>query len=91
VIAGAVILRPGDAVSVLLGSPPRLLGRVVRSGPNEGPEPFKLHAPLPRGTSDVLLLSELPEREAREGTRGSPKAFLVPLPVALWLDPALKP
>jgi hypothetical protein len=40
VIAGAVILRPGDAVSVLLGSPPRLLGRVVRSGPNEGPEPF---------------------------------------------------
>ena len=91
VIAGAVILRPGDAVSVLLGSPPRLLGRVARSGPSEGPEPFQLHAPLPRGTSDVLLLSELPEREVPGRARGAPTAFRVPLPVALWLDPALKP
>jgi hypothetical protein len=89
VIAGAVILRPGDTVSVLLGSPPRLLGRVARSGPGEGPEFFRLHAPLPEGTNDVLLLSELPNREVREGA--VPAAFLVPLPVALWRDPTHKP
>jgi hypothetical protein len=91
VIAGAVILRPGDAVSVLVGSPPRLLGRVARRGPGEGPEFFRLHAPLPEGTTSVLLLSELPEREVRGGTPGVPAAFRIPLPLALWRDPAHKP
>ena len=91
VIAGAVILRPGDAVSVLVGSPPRLLGRVARRGPGEGPEFFRLHAPLPEGTSSILLLSELPEREVRGGTPGVPAAFRIPLPVALWRDPAHNP
>jgi hypothetical protein len=91
VIAGRVILRPGDAVSVLVGSPPRLLGRFQRSGPSEGAEFFRLHVPLPEGTNDILLLSELPEREVRDGSRGEPAAFLVPLPVALWRDPAYQP
>jgi hypothetical protein len=91
VIAGGVILRPGDAVSVLLGSPPRLLRRVARSGPDEGPEFFRLAAPLPEGTSLVFLLSELPEREVPDGTPGVPAAFRVPLPVALWRDPARNP
>lgn len=91
VIAGGVVLRPGDAVSVLLGSPSRLLARVARSGPNEGPEFFRLHASLPTGTSDLLLLSELPERDVRQRPRGVPRAFLVPLPVALWRDSAHKP
>ena len=91
VIAGALILRPGDAVSVLVGSPPRLLRRVARSGAGEGPEFFRLRALLPEGTSNILLLSELPEREVRGKSRPLPAAFLVPLPVALWRDPAHNP
>ena len=91
VIAGAVILRPGDAVSVLVGSPPRLVGRVARSGPSEGPEFFRVHVHFPEGTSNVLLLSELPEREVPPGSRRVPAAFLLPLPVALWRDSAHNP
>jgi hypothetical protein len=91
VIAGGVVLRPGDAVSVLLGSPPRLLGRVARQGAAEGPEFFRFRADLPRGTSDVLLLSELPEREVLGGSRGVSAAFRLPLPVVLWRDPAHQP
>jgi hypothetical protein len=91
VIAGAVVLRAGDAVSVLVGSPPRLVGRVARSGPSEGLEFFKLHVHFPEGTSNVLLLSELPEREVPPGSRRVPAAFLLPLPVALWRDSTHNP
>jgi hypothetical protein len=84
VIAGGVILRPGDAVSVLLGSPPRLVGGVARKGPTEGAEFFRLLVDLPEGTSDVLLLSQLAEREVRAGSRRVPAAFRLPLPVAVW-------
>jgi hypothetical protein len=91
VIAGALILRPGDAVSVLVGSPPRLLRRLARSGPGEGPEFFRLKAPLPEGTSHILLLSELPERVVQGGTPGVRAAFRLPLPVALWRDPGHNP
>jgi hypothetical protein len=90
-LAGAAILRPGDAVAVLRGSPPRLVDRVTRTGREEGPEFFRLHLDLPAGPSDLLLLSELPEREVRLGSKRIPAAFLLQLPVAVWRDSTPSP
>jgi hypothetical protein len=83
VLAGSVVLRPGDDLRFLQGTPPRQFGRVARSGPDEGPEFFRLQVDLPAGPSDILLLSERPERTVRAGWRDVPAGFLLHLPVVV--------
>jgi hypothetical protein len=86
VLAGRVRLRPGDEVSVVFGSPPRLLAEVKRAGTVEGDEGFRVAIDLPAGASEVRLLSAQPEVPVP----GEPQdaAFALLLPVLLWPEPA---
>ncbi len=83
VLSGAVVLRPGDDLRFLQGTPPRQFGRVTRSGSDEGPEFFRLQVALPAGPSEILLLSDRPERTVRAGWRDVPAGFLLRLPVGV--------
>jgi len=91
VLAGRVRLRPGDALQVLFGSPPRLLAEVPRTGPVEGDESFRVTLDLPAGASEVRLLSSLPEAPLSGEAQGA--AFALLLPAMLWPEPgaALSP
>ena len=91
VLVGTVVLRPGDALSVLQGSPPRLRGRFPRGAGGEGPETFRVQLDLPTGVSDLLLLSELPEREVHWGSSHVSGGFLLQLPVVVWRESAFEP
>jgi hypothetical protein len=84
VLAGRVRLRPGDTLHVLFGSPPRLLTDVLRTGPVEGDESFRVTLDLPAGASEVRLLSSLPETAVPEELPGTRASFALLLPVALW-------
>jgi len=86
VLDGSVVLRPGDGLRFLQGTPPRQIGRVTRTGPDEGPEFFRLRVDLPAGPSEVLLLSDLPERTVRTGWKKEPAGFLLRLPVVVRPD-----
>jgi hypothetical protein len=84
VMTGRVRLRGGERVQVLLGSPPRQVGEVVRSASNEGDEGFRFRLELPAGAGDVLLLSQLPDRPVPGAARGIVAGYQLLLPVALW-------
>jgi len=83
-LAGGLWLRPGEAVSLVLRTPlPRLLGEIPRRGTSEGAEFFLLPVQLPPGSTDLMLLSRLPEKETeRDGTRVR-VAFGLLLPMSL--------
>jgi hypothetical protein len=83
-LAGRARLRSGDALQVLLGSPPRLLAEVRRSQPGEGVEAFSLVVELSAGANDVRLLSRLPETRVAGSSARRFAAYQLELPVALW-------
>lgn len=86
-LAGGLWLRPGETVSILLGTqPPRLVTEVSHSGLSEGREFFSFTASLPAGRTDVLLLSRLPEMEIRRDGERIPVAFGLLLPFTLWRE-----
>jgi hypothetical protein len=91
VLAGRVRLRPGDELTVVFGSPPRLLSGVPRTGALEGDEGFRVAVDLPAGLSEIRLVSALPGAPVP----GEPEdaAFALLLPVLLWPEPvgALSP
>jgi hypothetical protein len=84
VLAGRARLRPGDALSIVSGSPPRLLSEVRRGGTLEGDEGFRVSVDLPAGVSEVRLRSSLPEAPVPDANE--PAAFALLLPVLLWPD-----
>ena len=85
VLAGAVLLRPGERLSILLGSRRRrLLAEVRRDRPHEGVEFFRFEADLRAGPSDLRLVSQLPEREIPDGLSHERAGFGLLLPVAVW-------
>ena len=87
-LAGRLWLRAGDSVTILLGSGlPRLLAEVRRSAPTDGAEPFSLSVPLPAGRTDIMLLSQLPERIIHRETRRIPAAVGLLLPIAIRKEP----
>jgi hypothetical protein len=85
VLAGRARLRAGDALSIVAGSPPRLLAE-VRHGVVEGDETFRVSVDLPSGLSQVRLRSGLPEAPVPD--ESEPAAFELMLPVLLWPEPA---
>jgi hypothetical protein len=90
VLAGRARLRPGDALSVVSGSPPRLLAEVRHAAPIEGDEAFRVALELPAGVSVVRLRSSLPAVPVPD--EPEPAAFELVLPVLLWPEPgALSP
>jgi hypothetical protein len=84
VLAGRVRLRPGDALHVLFGSPPRLLAEVSSTRAVEGDEGFRVALDLPAGASEVRLLSSLPETAVPDEVPGTRASFALLLPVAVW-------
>ena len=86
VLAGRARLRPGDALSIVSGSPPRLLAEVRRGGPLEGDEGFRVAVELPAGLSMVRLRSSLPEVPVPD--EAEPAGYALLLPVLLWPEPA---
>ena len=85
VLAGAVRLRPGERISILLGGRQRrLLGEVQNDRVHEGVEFFRVEADLRAGRTDVRLVSERPEREVPDGLEREEAAFRLLLPVAVW-------
>jgi len=85
VLAGAVLLRPGERVSILLGARQRrLLGEVRNDRAREGVEFFRVEADLRDGRTDIRLESQLPEREIAEGLNLERAGFGLLLPVAVW-------
>ena len=87
VLAGRARLRSGDSVSIVSGSPPRLLAEVRRTAPGEGDEGFRVPVDLPAGASEVRLRSTLPEVPVPD--EAEPVAFELLLPVLLWPEPTL--
>ena len=87
VLAGAVHLPQGRTVSVLVGTPPRLLGRVSRTAGGEGLEFLRVPVELPPGAGDIVLLAEGGAATPEGAPAGTP--FVVCPPFALW--PALPP
>jgi hypothetical protein len=86
VLAGRARLRPGDTLSIVSGSPARLLGEVRRVAEVEGDEGFLATIELPAGLSQVRLRSSLPEVPVPG--EPEPAAFELLLPVLLWPEPA---
>jgi uncharacterized membrane protein YqjE len=85
VLAGAVWLRPGDRVSIVLGARQRrLLGEIRNDRAVEGVEFFRVEAGLRAGPSDVRLVSTLPEREVRDGLDLERAGFALLPPVAVY-------
>jgi hypothetical protein len=83
-LAGRARLRSGDALQVLLGSPPRLLAEVRRSASGDGVENFRVVVDLSAGANDVRLLSRLPETRVAGASPRRFAAYQLELPVALW-------
>jgi hypothetical protein len=86
VLAGRVRLRPGDALQVLFGSPPRLVAEVPSTRAVEGDEGFRVTLDLPAGASEVRLVSSLPEAPIPGEAQGASFALL--LPVLVWPEAA---
>jgi hypothetical protein len=86
VLAGRVRLRPGDALHILHGAPPRLLAEVPSTRAVEGDEGFRVTLDLPSGASEVRLVSSLPEAPVPDEAQGASFALL--LPVLAWPDAA---
>jgi len=85
VLAGGVVLRPGDRLMILLGAThPRLLGTVEAGRADGQPVFFRVSAPLGKGPNDVRIVSRLPERRVRLESGPSPTGFTLLLPVAAW-------
>jgi len=85
VIAGGVILRPGDGLLVLLGAAqPRLIGEVEPDPRREGPTFFRFVATLGAGPNDVRIVSRLPEQRVEVDTGRRRTGFTLLLPVAVW-------
>ncbi|MCG6925391.1 MAG: hypothetical protein LJF30_08780 [Acidobacteria bacterium] len=85
VLAGAVLLRPGERVSILLGARQRrLVGEVRNDGARESVEFFRVEADLREGRTDVRLESRLPEREIPDKQSLERAGFAILLPVAVW-------
>ena len=84
VLAGRARLRSGDALQVLLGSPPRLVGEVQRRAPGDGDEAFRVMLDLSAGVNDVQLLSRLPGLRVPGAARHILAGYQLLLPVALW-------
>jgi hypothetical protein len=91
VLSGRARLRPGDALAVVSGSPPRLLAEARRAGASPGDESVRIPLELPAGATEVRLRSSLPEASVPD--EGEPVAFELILPVLLWpaADAALSP
>ncbi|HSD26447.1 MAG TPA: hypothetical protein VLL75_04040 [Vicinamibacteria bacterium] len=85
VLAGRVRLRPGNELSIVFGSPPRLLAEVPRAGTVEGDEGFRVALDLPAGVSEVRLLSAQPEAPVPDEPQEA--AFALLLPMLLWPEP----
>ncbi len=85
-LAGRARLRPGDALAIVSGSPPRLLAEVRRRGAVEGDEGFRVPIELPAGLSQVRLRSSLPAVPVPD--EAEPAAYALLLPVLLWPEPA---
>ena len=77
-------LRSGDALQVLLGSPPRLVGEVQRQDPGDGDEAFRVLLDLSAGVNDVQVLSRLPGLRVPGAPRNALAGYQLLLPVALW-------
>jgi len=89
VLAGGVLLRPGERLSILLGARRRRhLGEVRRDQPGEGIEFFRFEADLRPGPSDVRLVSQLPEVAIPDGLKLDRAGFALLLPVVMWPTPA---
>ncbi len=85
VLAGAVVLRPGERISILLGAKQRrLLGEVRNDRGGEGVEFFRVEANLPVGRTDIRMESQVPERETPDGRGLERSGFRLLLPVAVW-------
>jgi hypothetical protein len=86
-LQGRLRLRPGETVSIFMGSrPPRLLGEVRRQASTDGAEPFSFSLRLAKGTADVTLLSRLPETAVRQNDQRLSVGFGLLLPFTLWLE-----
>jgi hypothetical protein len=85
VLAGGVVLRPGDELLILHGATrPRLLAEVRNELSEEGPVFFRLEAELGAGRNDIRLVSRLRERRVVLGSKPSRAGFALLLPVAVW-------
>jgi hypothetical protein len=91
VLAGAAVLRPGDALLVLRGGRlPRLLAEVRPDPERAGPTFFRLEVDLGAGRNDILLRTER-SGATGEGSRRARAGFTLLLPIALWPEPAATP
>jgi hypothetical protein len=89
VLAGGVVLRPGDTLLILQGATrPRLLAEVRGELAQEGPVFFRLVVGLGAGRNDVRLVSQLPERRVVIGSRPGRAGFALLLPFAVWPEPS---
>lgn len=90
-LVGAVELRAGDRVSILLGgSRPRLLGKVSRPSGEAGVERIRIPLELAAGPTDLELVSSLPEGRLPGLPRGARAAYRLHLPFALLEAPAVR-
>ena len=84
VVAGRARLRGRDELLLLLGSPPRLVGRARREAPSPGDVAFRVELELGAGVNDLQLLSSHPEIRVPGAPRPTLAGYQLLLPVALW-------